>query len=200
MNDVFNKLEEEKKLRIINSGLEVFSQFDYKKSSTELIAHKAGISKGLLFYYFRNKLTYFSYLFDYAQNLISKSVDLEVCKSNTDFFEILEYITKEKCKLLKNSPHILNFVIMAYCSKDEQVLDMISNKLNNQVNIYEYFKNVDKNKFKDDVDISEILEMISFMLDGYLQSKLKTYESIDIDDVMNKYKKWTLILKQSVYK
>lgn len=200
MNEVFNKLEEEKRLRIINSGLEVFSKLGYKKASTELIAHKAGISKGLLFYYFRNKITYFTYLFEYAKDLISKSINIELCKSSTDFFEILEYITEEKCKLLKRNPHILNFVVMAYCSNDEKILDMISNTLDSQVNVYEYFINVDKSKFKDDLDIGDILEMISLMLDGYLQSKLKSNENIDIDEVMNKYKKWTLILKHAVYK
>ncbi|WP_373600695.1 hypothetical protein [Paraclostridium bifermentans] len=89
---------------------------------------------------------------------------------------------------------------MAYCSNDEKILDMISNTLDSQVNVYEYFINVDKSKFKDDLDIGDILEMISLMLDGYLQSKLKSHENIDIDEVMNKYKKWTLILKQAVYK
>ena len=52
MNDKFYLLEEEKQLKIINAAMEVFGKNEYKKASTDLIAAKAGISKGLLFYYF----------------------------------------------------------------------------------------------------------------------------------------------------
>ena len=55
MNPRFRELPEEKQLRILNAAMEVFAQNDYKKVSTDLIAAKAEVSKGLLFYYFRNK-------------------------------------------------------------------------------------------------------------------------------------------------
>lgn len=48
-------LSSEKELAIVNASLEVFSQSEYKHAATDEIAHKAGISKGLLFYYFKNK-------------------------------------------------------------------------------------------------------------------------------------------------
>ena len=57
MNQKFFELNEEKRLAIINAGLEVFSKNDYKHALTADIAAKAGISKGLLFYYFHNKKT-----------------------------------------------------------------------------------------------------------------------------------------------
>ena len=52
MNEKFFELPEEKRLRIINAGFEIFSQSDYRHASTERLAAQAGISKGLLFYYF----------------------------------------------------------------------------------------------------------------------------------------------------
>ena len=55
MNEKFFALPEEKRQRIINAAMEVFGKNEYKRASTDLIAVKAGISKGLLFYYFHNK-------------------------------------------------------------------------------------------------------------------------------------------------
>ena len=54
MNDKFFSLPEEKQQSIINAAMEVFACYDYKHASTDLIASKAGISKGLLFYYFQD--------------------------------------------------------------------------------------------------------------------------------------------------
>lgn len=49
MNDRFKELPEEKQMAILNAAMEVFAKYDYKKASTDLIAAKAGVSKGLLF-------------------------------------------------------------------------------------------------------------------------------------------------------
>ena len=55
MNDSFFQLPDNKRNAIINAGFRVFSQYTYKKSPMSEIAAEAGISKSLLFYYFRNK-------------------------------------------------------------------------------------------------------------------------------------------------
>ena len=52
MENKFLELPKEKQLRIINAGMEYFGQYGYKNAKTDDIATKAGISKGLLFYYF----------------------------------------------------------------------------------------------------------------------------------------------------
>ncbi len=46
----FSQLPKEKKKRILQAAIEVFAQNDYKHASTDEIASRAGISKGLLFY------------------------------------------------------------------------------------------------------------------------------------------------------
>lgn len=53
MNKSFLHLPDDKRTTIINAALRVFSQYGYKKSPMNEIAAEAGISKSLLFYYFR---------------------------------------------------------------------------------------------------------------------------------------------------
>ena len=64
MNEKFFSLPEEKQQAIINAGLRVFSQNTYKKSPVSEIAKEAGISKSLLFYYFRNKKELYLFLWE----------------------------------------------------------------------------------------------------------------------------------------
>ena len=202
MTEIFNKLDEEKRLAIINSGLEIFSIYGFQKSSTDLIARKAGISKGLLFYYFKNKLSYYEFLFEYSQKIISSSIDMDLCRKTRDFFEILECVIDQKYKLLTKYPHIFNFIVVAYWSNDNRIIDIVSNKVisYDNFNIYEYLDNIDKSKFKNEEDIHKVIEMLSLMLDGYIQNKLKMNEDIDINEIMKKYKVWTSLLKEAVYK
>lgn len=202
MTEIFNKLDEDKQLAIINSGLEIFSIYGFQKSSTDLIARKAGISKGLLFYYFKNKLSYFEFLFEYSQKIISSSIDMDLCKKTRDFFEVLECVIDQKYKLLTKYPHIFNFIVVAYWSNDNRIIDIVSNKVisYDNFNIYEYLDNIDKSKFKNEEDIHKVIEMLSLMLDGYIQNKLKMNEDIDINEIMKKYKVWTSLLKEAVYK
>ncbi len=62
----FLDLPADRRLRITNAGFEVFGSNEYKRASPELIAAKASISKGLLFYYFHNKRSLYLYLAEYA--------------------------------------------------------------------------------------------------------------------------------------
>ena len=74
MNERFFELTEEKQLRIINAGFEVFAQNEYKRASTDEIGRLSDISKGLLFYYFHNKKSFYLFLFDYAFDRLTKYV------------------------------------------------------------------------------------------------------------------------------
>lgn len=55
MNEGFFSLPADKQRKIINMGFQVFSQSTYKKAPVAEIASRAGISKALLFYHFKNK-------------------------------------------------------------------------------------------------------------------------------------------------
>ena len=56
MHESFHALTEEKRNKIIDAAMKVFSQNPYGKACTDDIAAMAEISKGLLFYHFRKKM------------------------------------------------------------------------------------------------------------------------------------------------
>jgi len=56
LNSKFYNLPLDRQKQIINGALKVFSDSSYRQAPTIDIAREAGISKGLLFYYFKNKI------------------------------------------------------------------------------------------------------------------------------------------------
>ena len=71
----FEKISEDKKQMIINKGIKIFSEFSFVEAKTDLIVKEAGISKGLLFYYFDNKKNFYLYLLNYAVDLLTQNLE-----------------------------------------------------------------------------------------------------------------------------
>ena len=173
MNEKFFELPEEKHLRIINAGFEVFAQYEYKKASTEDIAAKAGISKGLLFYYFHNKKSLYLFLFDYADRLLTASVIDERFREITDPFELFEYAAVKKYEVLQKTPYVTDFIMRSFFSKKEPVSDALNERVGTKMaEIYDMMNtNLDFSKARDDVDMPEILRMLTWTADGYIHER-----------------------------
>ena len=202
MNEKFLELPEEKKLKIINASFEVFSQNDYKHASTENIAAKAGISKGLLFYYFQNKRMLYTFLFELANNqVLNYVVDSHMCQI-TDFFELCEYAGERKYQMMQKSPYIMDFIVRAFYSQHETVSEDINKKVESQTSaIYgTYFRNIDLSKFRDDVNPKDIYQMLTWMADGYMHDRQRTGQCVELDDMMEKFRLWSTYLKKMSYK
>lgn len=201
-NEKFHELPEEKQLRLINAGFEVFCQRDYKHASTEDIASKAGISKGLLFYYFHDKRSLYLYLFEKATKMIKEYVVDTHIGEISDFFELCTYAAERKCQLLQQSPFIMDFVIRAFYSQRESVSDDINKKVKEEeASIFgTYFTKVDFSKFKDDVRPEDIYHMLTWMAEGYMHEKQRIGQVVALDDMMEKYTLWVDYFKKMSYR
>ncbi|MCG8499971.1 MAG: TetR/AcrR family transcriptional regulator, partial [Firmicutes bacterium] len=108
---LFFGLDDEKKDRILKTGLAEFAQYGFKESSTNRIVKNAGISKGSLFKYFNNKEDFYFYLLDNAITVLSQ--DIKIKNLPIDLFErAMKYSEAEfdwyiqnpdQYKLLKNA-------------------------------------------------------------------------------------------------
>jgi AcrR family transcriptional regulator len=202
MNPKFLELSDEKRQKIINAGFEVFAKNDYKHASTEEIAVKGGISKGLLFYYFHDKKTFYTFLFEQAVTWVKTYVEDEKLRGIDDFFELCAYAAERKYRLLSESPYIMDFIVRAFCAQRETLPESIQQKfLENTEDIYgTYFQNLDFSRFRDDVDPTEILEMLKWMVEGYIQERRQNGFAIDLKDLMEKFAHWSGYLKRISYK
>ncbi len=159
MNEQFFHLPEEKQQAIINASLEVFATHEYKRASTDDIAAKAGISKGLLFYYFHNKKSLYLYIYDYTKQIVTAQVVDAHFKEITDFFELLAYSAQKKTAIMSRNPYLMDFVMRCFYPEKEEVSDELNSTNQDYIDnsIFLYFKNVDFSRFRQDADPQQIL-------------------------------------------
>ncbi|WP_294150159.1 TetR/AcrR family transcriptional regulator [uncultured Clostridium sp.] len=202
MNDQFYDLPEEKQLRIINAALEVFSRNDYKHAVTDEIARKAGISKGLLFYYFHNKKSLYLFLFEYCSKLVTSQVLDEQFGKLTDFFELLEYAAQEKLKILKQTPFVLEFVTRCFYLEKEPVIEELNRSICNFIGeAYGiFFEKIDRSRFREGIDPVEICNMITWMVDGYIHDRQRAGLPLDIEEMMENFYRWERRFREIAYK
>ena len=202
MNEQFFQLSQEKQMHIINAALEVFSQNEYKRAVTADIAAKAGISKGLLFYYFHNKKALYMYVLDYSVNLVKSQLINENYNSITDFFELIEYISNQKILILIKNPFITDFVVRSFYSQSESVSKDSSASLQDKMSgvFSDYLANVDFSKFRDDLNPLDIFNMLFWLTDGYLHDKRSKGLLIIPEEIVDEYKKWSNLIRRSAYK
>lgn len=200
--DKFEELPEEKQVKIISAGLEVFGKYEYKKASTEEIARIAGISKGLLFYYFKNKQALFMYLLEYVINLVSEYVKKEDFLDMTDFFEIMEYGAKKKILMIQKNPYIFDFIIQCYLENNTPISQEVTDLLNKTTqDVYiTYFEHIDLTKFKDDVNFKDVYSVLLYATQGYLQTARNFKQMLDIHIMMDEFNKWIKLFKNMTYK
>lgn len=202
MNEQFYELPEEKRLRIINAGLEVFSQNDYKRAVTDEIAAKAGISKALLFYYFHNKKSLYLFLLDYCSELIVSQVTGGKFREITDFFELMDYAAKEKLKVLEKNPYLSDFIVRCmYSGQDAVENDVNRTVIGITVDIFDkYFANADFGKFREDVDPREIYHMLVWMTEGYIHEKRWAGQPVEVSEIMDRFCRWEQLMRQVAYR
>lgn len=202
MNEQFSKLAEEKQQRIINAALRVFSQNDYKHASTEQIAYEAGISKGLLFYYFHNKQSLYLFVFDYVSGRISEQVCDPRFSEMTDFFEMLTYAAQKKAEIIRAFPDLMDFCVRAFFEGEREDVPGLRERFErlSTASFAHYCRNIDYTKFRDDVDPRQIYRYCIWMAYGYLQEKKLTKQPISVPVVMEDFRAWSEMLKKVAYK
>lgn len=202
MNEKFYSLSEDKQQRILNAGMEVFGKNEYKRASTDLIASKAGISKGLLFYYFHNKKELYLYIYNYMMEVMKAQVVDTKFKEITDFFDLLDYSVKKKYAALHKNPYIMDFAMRAFYSDREDVSEELkkTNVIQEDLLYQTYFGNIDTYKFKENVEPYYIYKMLRWMGDGYLHELEMNKTVIELHVLRKEYGNWTSMMKKLVYK
>ena len=202
MENKFAQLPPKKQQCIINAALEVFSKNEYKHASTEDIAAKAGISKGLLFYYFENKKSLYKYVYDYCCTMMAQQAHTDTLAGITDFFDLLTAGAEMKSRLLAQNPYLLDFSMRTFFLKDGDVGKIMQTEMQNGIStVYaRYFQHVDFTKFRAGVAPAQLLQMLMWMTEGYLQEKQRLGTPVSATEIMQDISTWAAMFKQMTYK
>ena len=157
MKESFFALPKEKRQAIINAGYRVFSENSYKNSPMSEIAEAAGISKSLLFYYFRNK---------------------------KELFESMERGMRAKMEIIRLFPDMGKFVIKAFYEKDPEISAAIQESYHRYFNLKadKTRLNFNPEQFIPGLDISMMYRDMYWASEGYLWETVHRGD-VDIDQM-----------------
>lgn len=197
VNERFFSLPEEKQLAVINGGYRVFSQNSYRKSPMSEIAAEAGISKSLLFHYFKNKRELYLFLLNYAVENSYKYLRDFGCFEQSDFFEILHSGLKAKVEMMKKYPDFAAFTLKGYYETDPEIRDGIQEIIGRAASfkLNEKIMKIDSEKFIEGIDIHMMYMNMYLASEGYLWEKSQQGR-LNVDEIEKDFVKMIDFWKQ----
>lgn len=202
MNQKFFKLPQERQDLIRNSAMVEFGAGSFKKTSADAIAKRAGISKGLLFHYFKDKRELYLYLFQHAIDAC-----MEVFLSSfqyfeeRDFFLALEKGQEIKMDMVRRMPGLFRFVMRAYYERDSILTPKLRKKLDDVLaqSTDQFLSRMDLHKFKDGADPKAVVRLLMLASEGLL-AETGACTAEEINALFGEYKKYADMLRQYLYK
>ncbi|AEF18127.1 MULTISPECIES: TetR/AcrR family transcriptional regulator [Thermoanaerobacterium] len=207
MYESFENLSDEKRNRIIEASLREFSEKGYMRASTNEIVKNAGISKGLLFHYFKSKKNLFLYLFDRIVDEFVAAFYEFIDDSSSDIFDRLMSWTMVKFRLYYRKPLEYRFLTVSIYDSPEEIKDDILKRyerISSEV-MKKFMENLDLSRFRKDVDINRSLSFIMTSIEAIGNNYIKMYNHdidrliADKDKIIDDLKSCINMLKYGIY-
>ena len=174
MNEKFFDLNREKQDRMINAALRVFAENGYRHASTDTIVKEAGISKGLLFHYFTNKIGLFSFLFDYSVKYMLFEFDRLISSKETDYFKIRKEMELAKLNVLRSYPYMSEFIEKRLRENQLDVIETIEASKNSyQETISRYLAQGSRSAIRSDISEIQLDNIIRYTVDGLTKDQMR---------------------------
>jgi len=189
MNEKFYALPKEKQERIINAGFRVFSKNSYKKSPVQEIADEAGISKSLLFFYFRNKKELFLFLLKKVEEITMEALVRDRCYEAGDIFDMMYQGLSTKLSIMEIYPDITNFSVKAYYEDDPDIRDDVRKIVlpYTKLETNQALPPLDPKVFKEGIDLRLMYRDMYLASEGYLW-QMSQSGKIDVGKMKKEYK------------
>lgn len=156
----------------------VFSQNTYKKSPMSEVAGEAGISKSLLFHYFRNKREFYLFLWEKGAEITMEYLTAYKCYEPADLFEMMERGMRAKLKIMELYPHMAAFAIKAFYEKDEGISAAIQESYRRHFDrkAVNALAGLDPEDFVPGLDLQMMYREMYWASEGYLWEMLQRGE------------------------
>ena len=202
MNEKFFSLPQARQDLIRNSAMLEFGEGSFKKTSADAIAKRAGISKGLLFHYFKDKRELYLYLFQYAiEQSVGQYFTDALYQGETDFFRALELGHKIKMDLVRRLPGLFRFVMRSYYEQDSVLAPKVRKRLDGllESTTAQFLSRMDLYKFKEDVDPRQVIRLLTLASEGML-AETGACTAEEIDRLFQEYRNYADLLRRHFYK
>jgi TetR/AcrR family transcriptional regulator len=212
----FEKQPQEKKELIIKVSIEEFVKNGYEKASTDVITSRAGISKGILFHYFKSKKNLYLYLVNYVKDLLTEKT-MEALREiqADDFFERIKEIVLAKQKVTALYLQETQFIADAFTNPPVAVKEEMEEMIKKHYETYQedfmlehvYIKDlIQTEKLRDDISVDTVIRMTMFIVEQLSNKYLALYKNKQIDimnsteSLLRELNDYLKIVKYGIYK
>jgi AcrR family transcriptional regulator len=152
------------KHEIIKAAYKAFAKASYRKVSTNDIVDEAGVSKGLLFHYFKNKKSLYLTLYEMAWLIIHKDIFEDFPYEEQDVFERLKYLILRKSQAMQEHKTLTSFIKQVHMNDDKEIAKKRSGMYHafQQKNYKRVFENIDTSLFKRPDYHDEIFKVVTW--------------------------------------
>lgn len=198
----FEGLDPERREAIVGASLEVFSEDDYAHASTAEIARRAGVSKSLLFFYFRNKRELYVYVLSLLTRRVAAAVVDERWYETDDFFELMRYAAERKAEAVLSRPQLMGFFVRAFYPSHRDVRGVLDDFMRDMVRQMTdaYLGHVRWDRFRDDVDPMRVVRMLVWLGDGYLHEQMRGGGDVDMRPMLDEFSAWLDMMRRASYR
>lgn len=198
--ELFNKLSKEKQDRIIDAGFTCFAKNGYEKASMADIAKAAQVSKASLFQYFGSKIEFYQYLYDLCISMNIENITDNVQPLPNDFFERMASIHKVMIEVTLKYNGMYDFLYASLTENASEITERISDSNAEYIAVSNdiMLKGINWDKFKPGIDLEMVMNMITWIDQGYTKSIIGQNKSLD--ELSEDISKYLDLLKQSIYK
>ncbi|MBR3039970.1 MAG: TetR/AcrR family transcriptional regulator [Lachnospiraceae bacterium] len=172
MNEKFFDLKKEKQDRMINGAMKVFALNGFARASTDEMVKEAGVSKGLWFHYFDNKIGLYTFVVDYAIKYVNMEMSAGFSAESNDFFDTTLAIEKVKMSVRRSYPYVPLFLTSLDKETNEEALEAVGEYIAlYRERIRSIYEQVDRSEFAPFVD-ERIFDMtVAFTMKGILEEE-----------------------------
>lgn len=192
MTELFGRIPEEKRNRIIEAAMNEFAVFGYRNANTNKIARNAGISVGSLFQYFENKEDLFLTTIKYIATEMKIALEL-IMTGEEDIMVKVEKLLRTLMKHSREHTNMLRlYQEMAAQSNSQMIREIVTEIEALTANLYrELIQKAQLHKHaRSDCDpgmfaflLDNIFMMLQFSYSSdYYRERFKLYVR---DDIMN---------------
>lgn len=200
MNGKFFDLKKDKQDRMINAALKIFAIHGYRHASTDDIVKEAGISKGLLFHYFGNKLGVYQFVYDYSVRYMNLELSTRVSSRERDLFEIMKQTQSARMNAIKGYPYMLQFLSRSMSEDLSEVLVIIGQKREILANAYdEIYRRIDFSVLPRGTDGVRIYKMLQNAAEGLITEHFAD-DSFQADMVLEEILVYIEMIRKMVYR
>lgn len=200
-------IPKDKEESIYQAALTEFAKEGYKKASTNNIVKNCNVSKGSLFNYFNTKKDLYIYVVNKSLKAIEDEMTKYFINLSDDFFERIDQCQKIKMNAITKFYREGKIIVDAYELEDEDVANQINyaHKYYEKIGEELYLKDIDRSKFKDNIDINLVYKTMLYISYGFTDSLVRKYRDSaklveNIKDLRQELFEIINMLKKSFYK